>query len=227
VLTEASQIERHLAEHFAAHEGLPGWVAFVREWAVARIQARRSFVNAATFIRMEGDAEARLDELIAAFQAAGVGAGMWLTPGSLPGTLPVLLKARAFRLRRLYAAMHRPLDTRVPRLATDGWDIVPLSLRDLPRGAYALAAMHRGKRLGGCVVTLGREGAGLHDVEVDPRHRNRGIGTSLVLAACAYAQDRGAPSLGLVATGLGESVYERCGFREVARFGYWYSALTP
>lgn len=227
MLPEAVQIERHLAEHFAAHEGLPGWAAFVREWAVARIQAKRSFVNAATLLRMEEDAETCLDELISVFRAAGVGAGLWLTPGSLPGTLPALLKARAFRLRRLHAAMHRPLDTRVPRFATDGWEIAPASAEGLPPGAHALAAMHRGKRLGGCVVTLGREGAGLHDVEVDPRHRNRGIGTSLVLAACAFAQDRGAPSLGLVATGLGESVYERCGFREVARFGYWYSALTP
>lgn len=215
-----------MAEFFAAHEGLPGWQTFVREWVVARIQANRAYVNAATLLRLGSDAEECLDELIASFRTAHKGAGFWLTAASTPPNLPALLKVRGFRLRRKFPAMHRPLTAKLTKFATDGWEITPQIPRAIPKNSIVLAATHNDRQLGSCLVSFGNEMAGLHDVEVEAKQRNRGIGTSLVLAACSLAQDHGRASIGLLATGLGENVYTRCGFHPVAIFDYWYSALT-
>jgi len=215
-----------MAEFFASHEALPGWTVFLREWAVARIQKDRAYVNAAAWIRLGENPEASLDELVFAFRAAGKGAGFWITPASSPRQLPALLRSRDFRLRRKFPAMRRALSGKIPRFATDGWEIAEIEASNQPPNAALLAAVHKGRKLGSCLVSLGAETAGLHDVEVAASHRNRGIGTSLVLAACSFAQDRGRNSIGLLSAALAENVYGRCGFVEVGRFDYWYSALT-
>jgi predicted N-acetyltransferase YhbS len=62
-------------------------------------------------------------------------------------------------------------------------------------------------------------------VDVIEDYRRRGIGAALVDHSCRFASERGASAIVLLATGMGEGVYKRCGFVEVARFGYWYRSF--
>jgi predicted N-acetyltransferase YhbS len=89
----------------------------------------------------------------------------------------------------------------------------------------AFVAWSGGIAVGATLVFAGSECAGLHDVDVLEAHRGRGIGAALVDHSCRSAAERGASSIVLLATGMGERVYERCGFVEVARFGYWYRSF--
>jgi GNAT superfamily N-acetyltransferase len=79
--------------------------------------------------------------------------------------------------------------------------------------------------VGATLVYLGTECAGLNDVDVIKTYRRRGIGAALVDRSCRFAAEHGSPSIVLLATGMGQGVYARCGFVEVARFGYWYRSF--
>jgi GNAT superfamily N-acetyltransferase len=79
--------------------------------------------------------------------------------------------------------------------------------------------------VGATLVYLGTECAGLSDVDVVEGYRRRGIGAALVDHSCRFAAEQGASRIVLLATGMGEHVYARCGFVEVARFGYWYRSF--
>ncbi|MGH9202606.1 MAG: GNAT family N-acetyltransferase, partial [Vicinamibacterales bacterium] len=76
--------------------------------------------------------------------------------------------------------------------------------------------------VGACEVFHGSEVAGLHSLTVPDEHRGRGIGAALVEHACRHAVQRGASTMVLLASSDGQRLYERCGFEQVARFGYWY-----
>ena len=93
-----------------------------------------------------------------------------------------------------------------------------------PRRAWELMASLDGAPAGICTLFLGRTHAGLFDLGVLEPLRNRGIGRALVSHACAFAQQRGAEGMILIATNAGYRVYEHAGFREVARMGFWYTA---
>jgi GNAT superfamily N-acetyltransferase len=98
-------------------------------------------------------------------------------------------------------------------------------LGSAPSQCRAFVAWSNGTAVGATFVFTGSESAGLHDVDVIESYRGRGIGVALVDHACQHAADRGAPTMVLLATGMGQRVYERCGFSEVARFGYWYRSF--
>jgi GNAT superfamily N-acetyltransferase len=55
--------------------------------------------------------------------------------------------------------------------------------------------------------------------------RRRGIGSALLEHACEAARRHGARSVALLATTEGHRLYQRRGFNEVARFGYWYRSF--
>jgi predicted N-acetyltransferase YhbS len=79
--------------------------------------------------------------------------------------------------------------------------------------------------VGGALLFVGNEVAGLHDLGVPEEFQGRGIGKALVDHASRVAAEAGSPAIVLLATGEGERVYLRCGFTEVARFGYWFKSF--
>jgi GNAT superfamily N-acetyltransferase len=93
-----------------------------------------------------------------------------------------------------------------------------------PRRCWDLMASLDGVPAGVCTLFLGERHAGVFDMGVPERLRNRGIGRALLRHACGFARDRGAAGVVLIATDPGYPMYERAGFREVAKVGYWYTA---
>ena len=86
-------------------------------------------------------------------------------------------------------------------------------------------AWSNGQPVGSSELFLGSECAGLHSLTVPEPYRHRGIGTALVEHVCAEAVRGGASTIVLLASNDGRPLYERCGFSEVARFGYWYRSF--
>jgi ribosomal protein S18 acetylase RimI-like enzyme len=110
------------------------------------------------------------------------------------------------RIRRFQLAVQQHLSERVPRRA---WELM---------------ASIEGKSAGICTVYLGERHAGLFDVGVHEYLRGLGIGSALTAFACSFAQQRGAEAMILIASNAGYHMYERAGFEDVARFGFWYKA---
>ena len=115
-----------------------------------------------------------------------------------------------------------PLTTPLRRVAFESLRAIVEGDRDRCR---AFVAWSGRTPVGATLVYLGTECAGLNDVDVIEEYRRRGIGAALVDHSCRYAAERCASSIVLLATGMGQGVYERCGFVEVARFGYWYRSF--
>ena len=115
-----------------------------------------------------------------------------------------------------------PLTTPLRRTAIES---LRVTLSSEPDRSHAFVAWSGEKPVGATLVYLGTECAGLSDVDVIGDYRRRGIGAALVDHSCRFASERGASSIVLLATGMGEGVYKRCGFVEVARFGYWYRSF--
>jgi len=98
-------------------------------------------------------------------------------------------------------------------------------VKQQPRRVWEFMAKMEGQIVGGCTLFLGSEVAGLYNVCVVERARHRGIGGALVRHACRFARGEGYAGAVLIASGMGEGVYRRAGFREVCRMAFWYSAL--
>jgi ribosomal protein S18 acetylase RimI-like enzyme len=88
-------------------------------------------------------------------------------------------------------------------------DVVQLVVRD-------------GDVLGEATVNVAGGAAGIFDMGVVPEARRRGFGLALTLAACRLARERGAEIVTLNATGEGEPVYRRAGFRSVGWGMTWW-----
>jgi GNAT superfamily N-acetyltransferase len=91
----------------------------------------------------------------------------------------------------------------------------------VPQRIWYFGAWFDGKVVGRTTLFAGSETAGIYDVEVVKHARHRGIGTMLVHAALEQAFALGFRTTVLAATGAGQGVYERCGFREVAKISFW------
>ena len=72
---------------------------------------------------------------------------------------------------------------------------------------------------------LGSDSAGIHGLSVLDGYEGRGIGSALIEHVCRDAAQAGARTMALLATTEGQRLYERRGFTEVARFGYWYRSF--
>jgi GNAT superfamily N-acetyltransferase len=79
--------------------------------------------------------------------------------------------------------------------------------------------------VGAIEVFQGSECAGIHAMSVLERYQRRGIASALIEHACDDMRSLGAKRIGLLATTEGQQLYLRRGFREVARFGYWYRSF--
>ncbi|MFP3906615.1 MAG: GNAT family N-acetyltransferase [Acidimicrobiales bacterium] len=78
-----------------------------------------------------------------------------------------------------------------------------------------------GAVVGSVTVHLDPAAAAIVGTAVDPRHRQRGIGTALTAAALDLAAAHRIPHAWLQATTAGEGVYDRLGFARVARCDVW------
>ena len=78
-------------------------------------------------------------------------------------------------------------------------------------------------------VAPGKYGVGtLHDVGVVPRTRGRGIGTTLTLEVCRFAEQMGCRYVAANASKMGERVYRRVGFEvfcDVNQYYMWPSVI--
>ncbi len=91
----------------------------------------------------------------------------------------------------------------------------------VPQRVWHFGAWLDGQAVGRTTLFAGSETAGIYDVEVLKHARYRGIGTMLVHAALQQARALGFRTTVLAATGAGQGVYERCGFREVTKISFW------
>ena len=82
-----------------------------------------------------------------------------------------------------------------------------------------------GRPVGAIELFIGSESAGIHGLSVLEGYEGGGIGSALIEHVCADAVNSGATSMVLLATTEGQRLYERRGFREVGRFGYWYRSF--
>ena len=89
----------------------------------------------------------------------------------------------------------------------------------------AFVAWLKGKPVGAIEIFLGSESAGIHGLSVIDGYEGRGIGSALIEHACADAARSRAKTMVLLATTEGQRLYERRGFTEVGRFGYWYRSF--
>ena len=99
-------------------------------------------------------------------------------------------------------------------------------VRRHPDRVFDWIAVRGGSPVGVCTLFLGSRSAGFHDVGVLPGARGHGVATALMDHACRFARSRGYDAAVLLSTALAYSVYERVGFREVCRIGYWYQGKT-
>jgi GNAT superfamily N-acetyltransferase len=92
-------------------------------------------------------------------------------------------------------------------------------------GTRAFVAWLDDKPVGAIEVFVGVYGAGIHALTVLDTYEGRGIGSALVEHACRDAHQMGSTTIGLLASTEGQRLYLRRGFREVAKFGYWYRSF--
>lgn len=71
--------------------------------------------------------------------------------------------------------------------------------------------------------------AGIYNVATRPEARGRGVAPAMAAAALRASRDLGCHTAILIATALGETVYQRLGFRECCRVGEytWRSTVGP
>jgi GNAT superfamily N-acetyltransferase len=89
----------------------------------------------------------------------------------------------------------------------------------------AFVAWLDNKPVGAVEMFLGSQSAGIHALTLLDEYQGRGIGSALVEQACNDAHEMGSTTIGLLASTEGQRLYLRRGFREVARFGYWYRSF--
>jgi predicted N-acetyltransferase YhbS len=116
---------------------------------------------------------------------------------------------------------HPAIGRTTTALRRQAFDRLQSLIADRAGRTLAFVAWLKGRPVGACEVFLGSAVAGLHSLSVPSEDRGQGIGGALLHYACSQARERGAPTIVLLASGDGQRLYARCGFREVARFGYW------
>jgi GNAT superfamily N-acetyltransferase len=92
-----------------------------------------------------------------------------------------------------------------------------------PDRFFDFVALDPGNRpMGACSMFVNDSVAGLYDAGVLQEQHGRGIGSAMMAHAVGFARERGATQAVLLATGKGNGMYSRVGFREVCRIAYWY-----
>ncbi len=242
----AAAVELNSAEWIRLKSRLP-WVEFHDDddalWLFAGDTWPQNSVALARFT--PASANRRVGEILAHHQRSKVACNWVVGPVSQPSDVGQHLRAHGFRCMIHCAGMGCDLD-RLPQPppAPKGVhvDLVdsPPALQALtterrrlrhegrnamarmePRQVWHLVASLDGQPVGETTVCLGAGVAGIYGVEVLEKFRRRGIGTALVDAALRHARALGHRTSVLAATGMGQCVYARLGFREVCKMSFW------
>jgi GNAT superfamily N-acetyltransferase len=243
----AAAVELNSAEWLRLEGRLP-WVEFHDDGDALRLFAGDTWPrNSVALARFTpANAHQRVGEILATHLQKKVACNWIVGPRSQPADLARHLRAHGFTCRIHCAGMACVLDQLPPAPPTpDGVTIQlmdePPSLQPLtterrrlrcegraritrfePRQVWCFSATVDGKPVGETLLCAGAGVAGIYDVEVLEEFRGRGIGTALIHAALLTARTRlrcRAAVLG--ATGMGQSVYARAGFREVCKLSFW------
>lgn len=189
----------------------------------------------------EANAAEKLDELMNWYRAhPPKNAGCWSLDPSQPADLGIRLLARGFQpgwcpcwmsldLEKINTDHPVPAGLEVkadnhtdtsdmeqlPYAGNNG-AVSPVIVQTDPEHTQRFIATMNGEVVGqSCVfLTTGEYGvAGLYNVGVIPKDRNKGIGKALVLAACLYAKEKGYRYSILNATYDGKRIYTQVGFQ--------------
>jgi len=242
----AAAVELNSAEWMRL-EGRLSWVQLHDDpdvlWLFSGDSWPRNHVALARFT--EATAHRRVGEILAPHLAAKADCNWIVGPVSRPADLNRHLKAHGFSCRIHCVAMACDLDALPPpprmpgdvkiNLVDEPPSLDPLTTerrrrrqegrvaiaRFRPRRVWHFTANSAGRIAGETTLFDGSAVAGLYNVEVIKEFRGRGIGTALVHAAASHARKLGQRTAVLGATGLGQGVYSRIGFREVGKLSFW------
>ena len=89
-------------------------------------------------------------------------------------------------------------------------------------GVHHFVARDGGRLAGHAVLNVAGTTGGVYDMGVDPELRRRGHGLALTRAVLGRAAELGCPSVTLNATGEGEPMYRRAGFRSLGLGMSWW-----
>ena len=115
-----------------------------------------------------------------------------------------------------------PLTTTLRRVA---FERLHRLLADRKGRTRAFVAWLDGQPVGAIELFHGTESAGVHGLSVLDRYQGRGIASALLEEGCREAGNEGFDHVVLLATTEGQRLYQRRGFVEVGRFGYWYRSF--
>jgi GNAT superfamily N-acetyltransferase len=251
---EARFVWRHHEEWYAMHARVPGATVHRDPDITWMAQGGRVWLNGGVAVRFrEGTVVPRLTQVLARFKERGVGFWIdpEATPADVEAHLKRhRFRCRKY-FPGMYCDLHALKDVLLPqgvtilpvidhgmyeemphpyfgRISTpirryELARLVSLATR-IPRDVFDFVAVERGQPIGACTLALSGSAAGLHDVGVVADRRGRGVGSALVLHALRFARAQHYQHAVLIATGIGFQMYQRIGFREVCRIGYWYRA---
>lgn len=243
-------IERHQVEACAVEADVPCAEVHQDSDVTWTVHGGSAWRNNAVMVRLGAKTAARkLDTMIRRYERHGRGMGVWVSPLATPSDLSKLLTARRLHCRKHFPAMIRTVDAsmRSPALLA-GVEIRALGeatllervttarrrcelerlrvrLADPSARTRVFDAWVDGTAVGRTELFIGTECAGIHGLSVSETHQGRGIGSALLECACHEAALAGSPRVVLLATTEGQRLYERRGFKEVARFAYWYRSF--
>lgn len=133
----------------------------------------------------------------------------------IPEPQHLVRPANGLDIRRLY-------ESDVPYVVHDQVDATRALISDTadPQVMW-LVAMENDEPVGHGLINFMGDHAGLFNVGVSGKHRYRGIGTSITLAAMRAARDRGIHTMNLNSTPAGKRLYEQTGFRQIGIGQTW------
>jgi GNAT superfamily N-acetyltransferase len=142
------------------------------------------------------------------------------------GTLPAQLEIRrVVDVAEYETTPHPTIGPLTTPLRRQAFERLRALVADRSDRARAFVAWIDGSPVGAAEIFLGTESAGIHGLSVLEGYEGRGIGSALIEHVCRDAVRSGGNTMVLLASTEGQRLYERRGFREVGRFGYWYRSF--
>ncbi len=247
-MDDATLAARQCASQMAAfvhNVGSAGEVLRPADGVAATLVAavpERSLPNSVVYSDADALTDAVLDELGAAYDAAGVRAWtVWVRPGDDALAARLAARGHAHDAQPLLMVGELAAMDLAPRATLEwepeaDWRLIG-RLNDraygLPGDLERLGAAIRDDRTqrwvarvdgapAGCVgIHVHEDDAEVWMVAVVPEARGRGLSAEMLRHALAAARDAGATTTSLEATAMGEPVYRTLGYRGLGRFGMW------
>lgn len=250
----ARVVGHHLEAWYGMHAGVPGAVVHRESDITWMKQRGRVWLNGGVSVRFDdGTVASRLNQVLASFRTRGAGfwidadatpedleahltkrrfrcrkyfPGMWCDLDALSDVpVPLGVTILAVTDHAMFEQQPHPY---LGRISTPirRYELARLAslARRVPRDVFDFVAVEEGRPIGACTLALAPGAAGLHDVGVVADRRGCGVGSAMVLHALRFARKQRYRQAVLIATGMGFRMYQRVGFREVCRMGYWYRA---